>query len=284
VAYAASVPSVLVTGAGRGIGHTTALRLAERGWAVYAGVRRPEDAEALRAAAPTLVPVTLDLTDDEQIAALDRVLPARLDAVVNNAGIVVGGPIEGLELADLRHQLEVNLVGQVAVTQAVLPRLRSSRGRIVFVSSVSGRVATPMMGAYSASKYALEAIGDALRIELHPWGIDVVLIEPGVVDTDIWRRAEQTVDETAAAMRPDQRALYGESLRSFRRLVPFIRRGGSSTDRVAAAIERALTTERPRARYLVGPDAKAQVVVQALLRERAWDALRSRLIREPGRR
>lgn len=272
------MPSVLVTGASRGIGRRTALQLAAHGWAVFAGVRRPEDGEALRAEAPALVPVVLDVTDEAQVAALDQALPARLDALVNNAGVVVGGPIEGVELDGLRRQLEVNVVGQVAVTQALLPRLRDSRGRIVFVSSVSGRVATPMMGAYTASKFALEAIGDALRIELRPWGIEVVLIEPGVVDTDIWRTAEETVDETAEALSPAQRELYDDHITTFRRMVPHLRRGGAAPEKVAATIERALTADRPRERYLVGADARAQLVAQALLPRRVFDAALARLV------
>src|SRR6476620_1492964 len=163
------MPTVLVTGAGRGIGRATALRLAHAGWDVHAGVRRPEDGDALIREAPgrgQIFPVQLDVTDPQQVAALATTLPERLDALVNNAGIVVGGPMEGVALDALRDQLEVNVVAQVAVAQAVLPALRRAQGRIVFVSSVSGRVATPMMGAYNASKYAIEAIADAMRLEL----------------------------------------------------------------------------------------------------------------------
>src|SRR4051812_28820003 len=184
------MPTVLVTGASRGIGRATALRLAASGWDVRAGVRSETDGALLAAEAGGITPVVLDVTDDDQVAALDAVLPERLDAVVNNAGVVIAAPVEGLALADLRHQLEVNVVGQVAVTQAVLPRLRASRGRVVFVSSVSGRVSAPFMGAYSASKYALEALADALRLELRPWGVAVSLIEPGAIDTDVWRNAQ----------------------------------------------------------------------------------------------
>src|SRR3954462_7436265 len=142
------MPSVLVTGAARGIGRATVLRLAGAGWDVVAGVRRPEDGEAVAAAADPnrVTPVTLDITDWGKVAALAGALPARLDAVVNNAGIVVGGPVEAVPIDDVRRQFEVNVVGQVAVTQALMPRLRAARGRVVFVSSVSGRVSTPMTG------------------------------------------------------------------------------------------------------------------------------------------
>ena len=178
--YGRRMPSVLVTGAARGIGRATVLRLAGAGWDVVAGVRRAADGEALTAtagAAGRITPLQLDVSDAGQVAALDGALPQRLDAVVNNAGVVVSGPIEAVPPAELRRQLDVNVVGQVAVTQAVLPRLRAARGRVVFVSSLSGRVSTPMTGAYSASKFALEAVADALRMELRPWGVRVVLVE-----------------------------------------------------------------------------------------------------------
>jgi NAD(P)-dependent dehydrogenase (short-subunit alcohol dehydrogenase family) len=274
------VPTVLVTGAGRGIGHAAALRLARAGWDVHAGVRRDEDGERLTAAAPAgrLVPVTLDVTDADQVAALDDALPEHLDGVVNNAGIVVGGPVEALALDDLRRQLEVNVVGQVAVTQAVLPRLRASRGRIVLVSSVGGRVASPMIGAYSASKFALEGLADALRIELRPWGIAVSLVEPGTIDTDMWRTADDQVDAIDAGMRPDHRALYAAHVAGFRRALPRIRRRAAPTDKVTAIIEDALTASRPRARYVVGTDAKVQLALHRALPTRAFDAMVSRLL------
>jgi NAD(P)-dependent dehydrogenase (short-subunit alcohol dehydrogenase family) len=156
------MPTVLVTGAGRGIGRATALRLAAAGWDVHAGVRDERDGAALVEKSPGRVRVVrLDITSSEDIDALNERLPAPLDGVVNNAGIATIGPIEGLALDDIRREFEVNLIGQVAVTQAVLPRLRASRGRVVFVSSLSGRVAAPMIGAYCASKFALEGLADA---------------------------------------------------------------------------------------------------------------------------
>src|SRR6185312_17014126 len=202
------VPSVLITGGSRGIGRATALRLARAGWEVHATVRRAEDGEALVAEGGEAIAVhRLDVASAEQIAALEGQLPERLDAVVNNAGIVVSGPLESLSAEQLREQFDVNVTGAVLVTNLVLPRLRVSRGRVVFVSSVSGRVSTPMTGAYNASKYALEALADALRVEVRPWHIGVVLVEPGSVDTDIWRLADQSADETEAAMTDAHRAL-----------------------------------------------------------------------------
>jgi NAD(P)-dependent dehydrogenase (short-subunit alcohol dehydrogenase family) len=254
--------TVLITGAARGIGRATALRLAAAGWDVLAGVRNTADGENLAQAQPDrITPLILDITDESHLAALEGSLPQRLDAVVNNAGVVVGGPIEAVPLAELRRQLEVNVVAQAAVTQAVLPRLRASRGRAVFVSSVSGLVATPMSGPYNASKFALEALVDALRMEVKPWGIRVVLVEPAQTDTDLWRRADADLDEAVASLSPQHRELYAKHIAGFRRSIPYSQRMAAPADGVAATIERGLTVRRPRARYVVGTAAQAQAIL-----------------------
>jgi NAD(P)-dependent dehydrogenase (short-subunit alcohol dehydrogenase family) len=241
------------------------LRLAAAGWDVIAGVRRAEDGQGLvDAGGGRITPVTLDITDDAQIAALDQALPAQLDAVVNNAGVVVGGPVEAVAPAELRRQLEVNVVAQAAVTQAVLPRLRASRGRIVFVSSVSGRVATPMTGPYNASKFALEGMADALRMELAPWGIRVVLVEPAQTDTDIWRQMNDLVDDAVTNSSPAHRELYAKHIEGFRKSIPLSQRMAAPADGVAGTIEKALTVRRPKARYVVGANAKAQAIMAQL--------------------
>ncbi|MFZ0041868.1 MAG: SDR family oxidoreductase [Solirubrobacteraceae bacterium] len=253
------MPRVLVTGAGRGIGLATVQRLAAAGWDVIAGVRQAQDGERVAALAPArITPATLDVTDAEQVAALDDVVAGHLDAVVNNAGIAVAGPLEGLALADLSRQLEVNVTGQLAVTQAVLPALRASRGRIVFVSSLSGRVANPMMGAYTASKYALEGLADALRMELSPWGVKVVLVEPAQTDTDLWRNADETVDQTVAALSDEHRQLYDKHIKGMRKGVRLSQKMAAPVEGAAAVIEKALTAGRPRARYVVGTPARVQ--------------------------
>ena len=179
------MPSVLVTGAGRGIGLAITRHMSALGWEVYAGARS-EGALRELADLPRVNPIRLDISDRDSVAALPDALPSTLDGVVNNAGVVVNGPVEGLTLDDLSWQLEVNVVAQIAVTQAVLPKIRAAKGRIVFISSVSGLITTPGTGAYCASKYALESLADALRIELRPWGIAVSLVEPGPIRTDIW--------------------------------------------------------------------------------------------------
>ncbi|MEV6275794.1 SDR family oxidoreductase [Nocardia sp. NPDC051832] len=267
--------SVLVTGAGRGIGKALALRLAEQGWRVYAGVRKIADGEALAAEHPAIVPVVLDITDAGQIAALDEVLPAALDAVVNNAGIVVDGPVETLTVDDMRRQFEVNVFGTIAVTQAVLPRLRASKGRIVFLSSLSGRISTPGTGAYNSSKFALEGMVDALRIELRPWGIPVSMVEPGPTDTDMWGGALDMVDAGLERLTPAQRELYGSQLAGMRKMAAQVQKLAAPVGTVVGAVERALTARKPKARYVVGLAGKAQVLSAGLTPTPVLDLLLS---------
>lgn len=277
------MPNVLVTGAGRGIGRTIATELADKGWDVYAGVRKEADGAAVAAASPRIHPVIVDITSSEDVAALAKQLPDRLDAVVNNAGIAVGGAIEALHLDDLRYQYEVNVFGQVALTQAVLPRLRESRGRIVFVSSVSGRVSTPLTGAYNSSKFALEGLADALRLELRPWGIRVSLIEPAQTDTEMWQQAQQTLDAEVAKMAPGHQQLYAAHIEGFRKIIPLSQKLAAPPQTVAAAVQRALTARNPRARYVVGVGPKLQVRMTNATPTRMRDAVLRRVFRIPSK-
>jgi len=259
----AGAPTVLITGAGRGLGRTAALTLAAHGWRVYAGVRNDADARKL-ADRPGITPITLDITDAEHLVKLPGQLPERLDALVNNAGVAVGGPIETLALDELRRQLEVNVIGSTAVTQAVLPLIRNARGRIVFISSTSGRVATPGLGAYAASKFAIEAIGDSLRNELRPWGIRVSLIEPGQIDTDMSKGSHEQHEENIAKMSPEHQRLYAGHTAGMHRAIDLMDGVISSADEITVAIERALADKRPRARYLVGKGSKAHAYTRIL--------------------
>jgi NAD(P)-dependent dehydrogenase (short-subunit alcohol dehydrogenase family) len=279
------MPSVLISGVSRGIGRATALRLARSGWDVYGTVRSAADGQELQAeaAATGLQVLQLDLTRDEQIAALGEALPERLDALVNNAGIVVSGPLECLSSADLREQFEVNVVGAVALTNLVLPRLRASRGRIVFLSSVSGLISTPMTGAYNASKFAIEALADAWRLELRKWGVRVVLVEPAMTDTDLWRKAPETLDSGEAEMAAEHRDLYAEHIAGLRKTIPKMQRLAKPVDGVAATIERALTAPRPRARYIVGADARVQAALSAVTPTRLKDGAFGLVTGTPGR-
>lgn len=268
--------SVLITGASTGIGRATALHLDARGWRVYAGVRRDEDAEALRAAASErLEPLMLDVTDAGQIAAAaERVAAAGgagLDGLVNNAGVAVPGPLEALPIDDFRRQIEVNMTAQVAVTQALLPQIRIARGRIAFVTSIGGLMAFPMFGAYHAAKFGLEAVGDVFRRELRPWGIKVAIIEPGSIATEIWDRGEAEADAFLARADEEQKALYGESMAAYREVVPKVAARGIPPEKAAESIEQALTARRPRARYLVGRDAKVQARINRVLPTRLVD-------------
>lgn len=280
----AAMPTILITGASRGIGRATTQRLANAGWTVFAGVRDDGAGEELRALAPALItPVVLDITDADHVADLDRVLPAELDAVVNNAGIVVGGPVEAVSPEQFRHQLDVNVIGQHAVTRALLPRLRASRGRVLFVSSVSGRIATPMTGAYNASKFALEGMADVLRMELRPWKIPVVLIEPGQTDTDIWRDAESTLESLVSDMSREHRSLYAKHIAGYRKSIPLSQKVAVPADTVAATIESALTARRPRARYVVGAANKVQATMVGALPTAVADLLLRTVIGVPRR-
>jgi NAD(P)-dependent dehydrogenase (short-subunit alcohol dehydrogenase family) len=273
--------AVVVTGSSTGIGRACALLLDRLGYTVFAGVRKEEDGERLRAeASGSLQPLILDVTDSAHISrAAERVSGAteqRLAGLVNNAGIGVGGPLELLSLSDFRHQIEVNLIGQVAVTQALIPALRRARGRIVFISSIGGLVATPYMSPYHASKFGVEAVGDALRQELRPFGVQVSIVEPGSIATPIWDKGRATARTIRDNLSAEGRELYGESLaRTEERLEQSAGRG-APPDKVAGAVAHALTAKRPRTRYLVGTDARAMATLKKLLPDRLRDRLVAR--------
>jgi NAD(P)-dependent dehydrogenase (short-subunit alcohol dehydrogenase family) len=209
------------------------------------------------------------VTDEAAVgAALAEV--GELDALVNNAGIAIAAPLEFLPPEELARQLDVNVIGQVRVLQAVLPALRRSRGRIVFVGSIGGRSALPFLGAYAASKFALEAITDSLRVELAPFGIHVSIVEPGTIATPMWTKRQRSVDE----MPPQVAELYGERIARFRKLATERSAGrGVPPEEVAKAIEHALTADTPKTRYVVGRDARMRGTVQKLP-----DRLRDRVL------
>jgi NAD(P)-dependent dehydrogenase (short-subunit alcohol dehydrogenase family) len=263
--------TVLVTGASTGIGEATALHLKELGFDTVAAVRKDSDAERL--GSQGLRTVKLDVTDAATIAAARAALgDGPLAGLVNNAGIAVAAPLEFLPLDQLRHQLEVNVVGQVAVTQQFLPALRAARGRIVNVSSIGGRVALPLVSPYNASKFALEAISDSLRRELRPHGVDVIVIEPGGVKTPIWGKGNATADEIQQGMPPEAERLYGAMVAALRKETAKIEsERGIEPREVAEAIGRALTAKRPRTRYLVGTDAKVRAALATVMPDRVMD-------------
>jgi NAD(P)-dependent dehydrogenase (short-subunit alcohol dehydrogenase family) len=280
--------AVLVTGASSGIGEACARRLAGIGFQVFAGVRRDEDAERLRSEIPGVVPVRLDVTDAEAIAAAVREVGEAvgghgLQGLVNNAGIAVPAPVEFVPIEDFRRQLDVNLVGQVAVTQAFLALLRTGRGRIVNIGSIGGRVALPLVSGYIASKFALEGLTDSLRRELRPWGIEVSILEPGTIATPIWEKGTAEGDALIERMPEEGRRLYAPLIAALRAASASGAANGLAPDAVAKDVEHALTARRPRTRYLVGREAKLRARLGALLSDRAMDALIARAMRASAR-
>jgi len=272
--------TVVITGASTGIGRATTLRLARAGFDVLAGVRREEDGAALRAEDGRIEPVLVDVTDGGQVAALaQRVGGAPLAGLVNNAGIAVAGPLEGVPLDEIRRQYEVNVFGLLAVTQALLEPIRTGRGRIVNVGSIGGRINTPFVGPYSSSKAAVRSLSASLRRELRPWGIQVALVEPGALDTPIWRKGEEGAQEAIAAMPERVRTLYARPLEALVAATRTIAAGAASPDDAAQAIEHALTAERPRTLYTVGRQARVQGALHDILPARAFDALVARAMK-----
>ncbi|HEV7584684.1 MAG TPA: SDR family NAD(P)-dependent oxidoreductase [Solirubrobacteraceae bacterium] len=279
----------LITGASTGIGRATALRLGRAGWTVLAGVREIAAGEQLAQEPGTdgrVIPVALEVTDSDQVAqAAERVrqlaagstsTPGGLDALVNNAGIGVGGPLELVAPEDMRRQFEVNVLAQVAVTQAMLPALRRTRGRIIFVSSIGGRVATPFVAPYAASKHAVEALADGLRIELATSHVQVALVEPGSVATPIWEKGRAEAERVTIP--DDLQAEYGHVPAAMDKILEETARRGIPPDAVAETIERALSAPRMRARYLVGRDAKAMLMLKRALPDHVFDRVLRRAL------
>lgn len=273
--------AVLISGASTGIGRACAEHLDSLGFTVFAGIRRQADADSLRGAGSSRrQPVMLDVTESESIGSAMRTVaeasPAGLAGLVNNAGISVGGPLEFVAIEEWRHQLEVNFIGQVAVTQAALPALRKGRGRIVNMTSIGGRLASPFLGPYNASKYALEAVTDALRLELRQFGIEVAAIEPGAVATPIWEKGRASAEQATADMPPEAQQLYGAGIAAISKFIDLGERSGVPPLEVARAVEHALTARRPKTRYVVGRDARTRLVLARVLPTRVMDRLVAR--------
>ena len=271
---------LVVTGASSGIGRACALRAARAGWRVFGTVRRDEDARALeREGGDAVRALRMDVTDADSIEAAAAAVQAEcggrgLDGLVNNAGIVIAGPLEYLPVEDFRHQIEVNLVGPLRTSQALLPQLRAARGRIVMITSISGKVSYPMEGPYCASKHALESIAQCLRMELAPSGVGVSVVAPGPVRTPIWERSRARAAAVARKLPPQAWQHYGSHYESLEAIAEDLARKGIPADRVARSVEHALTSGRPRTRYIVGFDATIQRILSAV----APDRLRDRLV------
>jgi NAD(P)-dependent dehydrogenase (short-subunit alcohol dehydrogenase family) len=260
----------LVTGASSGIGRACAIHLATHGYDVLAGVRREADAP------PATEPLLLDVTSEADVAAAAERVERELAVLVNNAGVAITGPVEVVPVAEWRRQLEVNLLGQVAVTRALLPALLRARGRIVNISSIGGRVAGPLFGPYAASKFALEAMTDALRREVGPHGVRVVSVEPGGIATPIWEKGLADAGELIAGMSDEAHGRYDKVIAAVRKEAERLSREGLAPSEVAEVVGRALTADRPRTRYVVARAARVQALLARVLPDRAFDALIAR--------
>lgn len=273
--------SVFVTGASSGIGRAAVARLAEEGFDVIAGVRRDVDAPP-EASSHVLV----DLSDPEGISTACKEVLAQsgggLAGLVNNAGINVNGPFEVVPLEEWRRQFEVNLFGHLAVTKELLPALLGSRGRIVTVGSVGGRFSAPFLAPYSASKFAVRAWSEALRSELAPHGVQVVLVEPGAVATEIWGKGNEHADRTLESMTEEQRQRYADQVTGARRTADFAERNAVAPEVAAGVIAKAMTSRSPRGRYLVGADARLQAGL-SVLPTRTLERATRLMLRQPKR-
>ncbi len=279
--------TVVVTGASSGIGRATALLLVRSGFRVFAGVRRVEDADSLCAqGGADLVPIELDVTDTGSIArAVERVRTHLsghgLDGLVNNAGIGITVPVEDVAPDVLRHHFEVDVFGQIAVTQAFLPLIRRTRGRIVNMGSVGGHIALPFFGVLCGCKSAFGSLSDALRMELHPFGIRVSVIEPGSIHTPAVEKTLGGIDSTIDALPPGGARRYGPMLRRFMHRAYDRETKGSAPDVVARVVHHALTAPRPRIRYRVGKDARLLAALSRFVPDRWLDAARLRIFGMP---
>jgi NAD(P)-dependent dehydrogenase (short-subunit alcohol dehydrogenase family) len=275
---------VLVTGASKGIGKACALTFARQGHIVFAGYRHAKDGEALQeAGGGKIIPVRLDVTKLEDISAAVRQIDAEvgevgLDGLVNNAGVAVPGPLEFLPLADIRWQIEVNLLGQIAVTQAFLPLLRKATGRVVNMSSISGRFVYPFFGPYAISKFGLEAFSDGLRRELLPWGMHVASIEPGSIATPIWETTRINSDARLAEMPASYTDYYGPTTDKVLKSAITSGEKGLSTDIVVQAAAHALFAKRPKVRYAMGIKTRWMIRLLPFIPDAFIDSLFKRFL------
>lgn len=262
--------SIVITGASTGIGLACAIDLDRRGYKVFAGVRKEADAQKLREkGSERLKPLFLDVTDTtsivEAVSIVGNTLSgAGLDALINNAGIAIVGPLECLPMHQMQRQFDINFFGQIATTQAFLPLIRKAKGRIINMSSLGGCSSAPIFGIYSASKFALEAISDTWRVELRPWGIKVVLIEPGAVQTPLWEKTRRETINQSNDLRESTKHLYSSLVEYTQQLMDNLENKAITVQAVAESVYKALRARHPKARYLIGPEARQRVWTERL--------------------
>jgi NAD(P)-dependent dehydrogenase (short-subunit alcohol dehydrogenase family) len=260
---------ILISGASTGIGKACAVHLAGHGHSVWAGVRSQDDFDKMsRLNVRGLKPVFLDVSDENSVRECVSSLTksaGTLHGLINNAGVAIGGPIEAVPVSEWQRQFDINVLGVIRLTQACLPRLRESKGRIVNMSSISGRIAPPFMAPYAASKFALEAFSDSLRRELVPQGIRVAIIEPGAISTPIWEKGRTQGVNSLAAYSDTIKDLYGARLEKFRARLEQITRDAAPVSLVTRAVDHALFARRPRTRYPVGRGIKTAALISSWL-------------------
>ncbi len=264
---AESSRAVVITGASSGIGRACAERLAREGFRVF-GTYLPQEGAAALDGMSAVVPIPLDVTDSDSIARAAEQVSAECESglwgLVNNAGVDIPGPLEFLPLERLREQLEVNVIGPIAVTQAFLPLIRKGRGRIVMIGSIDGKAVTPFQGGYGASKHAIEALTDALRMELSAWDIPVSVVEPGDIATPIWEKSLALADRMLGELPEKAHDLYGTQMTAARATAVKMSSKAASPETVVRAVHHALTARRPKTRYLVGMDARIRLALEIL--------------------
>jgi NAD(P)-dependent dehydrogenase (short-subunit alcohol dehydrogenase family) len=283
--------AVVVTGTSSGIGRACALLLIRNGFTVFAGVRKAADGDSLRKeAGERLVPLQIDVTDHEGVAAAARLTAITLRergqslyALVNNAGIGVSAPLEFQPLDDIRRSFEVNVLGQIAVTQAFLPLLRETRGRIVNICSIGDRIAIPFGGTLNGSKSAFAMMSESLRLELRPWGMHVVIIDPGAITTPAVDKTLGDPEGMLRRMSPDAERLYGQFFRGFIERAGARERNGSPPDVVAEAVLSALRDAHPHRRYIVGKGARVLATLPKILPAPLLDRVRMKIFGMPTR-
>lgn len=275
--------AVLITGTSTGVGRAAAILLEKQGYQVFATVRQQKDAESLRQEykSGSLTPILMDVTKAEEIKfAADIVSKSVGDrglvGLVNNAGLLVDGPVEYISIDDLRWQFEVNVFGQIAVTQAFLPLIRKAKGRIVNIGSVGSQISAPFISALCASKFALGAFTDSLRMELEPWGIEVILVEPGSIASAAPDKVEESFEKNFANMSPEAKVMYGDTYKFFVEGLIKSNRTGMPPEQVAGVILEALEASKPKTRYFLSKDQISLVLnlmLKKLIPDRSFDAM-----------